>query len=97
MARISYSGRALGDLERISDSLADDGEEAQLHVLDLIDEAITILARHPLIGRPAEHDMRELVISQGATGYVALYGYEVELDVVLILALRHQREAGFHT
>jgi hypothetical protein len=33
--------------------------------LDLIDEAITILARHPFIGRQAEHDMRELVISQG--------------------------------
>lgn len=95
MARISYASRALADLERISDFLSDRGEDAQLAVLDLIDEAITLLARHPLIGRQAEHDMRELVISQGDTGYVALYSYEIEYDAVLILAVRHQREAGF--
>ena len=96
MARISYASRALTDLERISDFLSDEGLEAQLEALDLIDEAITILARHPFIGRQAEHDMRELVISQGRTGYVALYSYESDSDAVLILAVRHQREAGFH-
>lgn len=96
MARISYASRALSDLERISDFLSDKGLETQLEALDLIDEAITILSRHPFIGRKAEHDMRELLISQGRTGYVALYSYEIDSDVVLILAVRHQREAGFH-
>ena len=96
MARISYASQALSDLERISDFLSDKGLEAQLEALDLIDEAVTILSRHPLIGRKAEHDMRELLISQGRTGYVALYSYEIDSDVVLILAVRHQREAGFH-
>jgi addiction module RelE/StbE family toxin len=96
MARVSYAGRALSDLERISDFLSDEGHATQLEALDLIDEAINILVRHPLIGRQAEHDMRELVISQGRTGYVALYSYEAEDDAVLILAVRHQREAGFH-
>jgi len=96
MARISYAGRARSDLERISDFLSDHGVDVQLEALDLIDEAISILAKHPFIGRQAEHDMRELVISQGRTGYVALYSYEVDSDAVLILAVRHQREAGFH-
>lgn len=96
MAGISYSSRALSDLERISDFLSDEGLEAQLEALDLIDEAITILVRHPLIGRQAEHEMRELVISQGRTGYVALYSHEIASDAILILAVRHQREAGFH-
>lgn len=96
MARISYSSRALSDLERISDFLSEEGPKAQLEALDLIDEAITILARHPLIGRQAEHEMRELVISQGRTGYVALYSYEIASNAILILAVRHQREAGFH-
>ena len=96
MARISYAGRALSDLEQISDFLSDHGVDVQLEALDLIDEAISILAKHPFIGRQAEHDMRELVISQGRTGYVALYSYEVDSDAVLILAVRHQREAGFH-
>jgi addiction module RelE/StbE family toxin len=96
MARISYSSRALADLEQISDFLSDQGLDAQLETLDLIDEAIALLGRHPLIGRRAEHDMRELVISQGRTGYVALYSHEVESDAILVLAVRHQREAGFH-
>jgi plasmid stabilization system protein ParE len=97
MARISYASRALADLERISDFLSDQGPEAQLEALDLIDEAITILARHPLIGHQAEHDMRELLISLGKTGHVALYSYEIDSDAVSILAVRHQREAGFHS
>ena len=94
MARISYASRALSDLERISDFLAQDGMDAQLATLDLIDEAVTVLARHPLIGRLGEPDLRELVISQGKTGYIALYSYEAEQDAVLVLAIRHQREAG---
>jgi len=39
--------------------------------------------------------MRELVISSGATGFVALYRHRPVLDRVEILAVRHQREAGF--
>ena len=37
----------------------------------------------------------ELVISRGKTGYVALYRYDEARDIVFVLALRHQREAGF--
>ena len=96
MARISYSSRALTDLERISDFLAPEGPAAQLEALDLIDEAVDVLVRHPLIGRLAEHDLRELVISHAKTGYIALYSYETEQDAVLIFAIRHQREVGFY-
>jgi hypothetical protein len=35
------------------------------------------------------------VISRGRTGYLALYSFEATHDVALILALRHQREAGY--
>jgi addiction module RelE/StbE family toxin len=95
MAGISYSSQALADLERISDFLSENGSSAQLEALDLIDEAITILARHPFVGRRAESGLRELVISQGKTGYVALYCYEADHDAILVLAIRHPREAGF--
>jgi plasmid stabilization system protein ParE len=59
------------------------------------EQAVAVLMRHPLIGRPVEFDLRELVISRGRTGYVALYSFEEERDAVLILAIRHQREAGY--
>jgi addiction module RelE/StbE family toxin len=95
MAQIIYSGQALSDLERISEFLAEDSPALALETLDLIDEAIAILERHPLIGRMAESHLRELIISQGRTGYVALYSYDQFDDVLLILAIRHQREAGF--
>jgi plasmid stabilization system protein ParE len=39
--------------------------------------------------------LRELVISRGRTGYVALYSFEEDQDAVLVLAIRHQREAGY--
>jgi plasmid stabilization system protein ParE len=53
------------------------------------------LGQHPLIGRAVESGCRELVISRGRSGYVALYRYDEARDDVLILAIRHQREAGY--
>lgn len=95
MARLSYSARAFADLERLTDFLMESDPAAAGETIDLITEAVTILQRHPLIGRPVEAGLRELVISRGRTGYVALYSHEPEHDAVLILAIRHQREAGY--
>lgn len=95
MARLSYSLRSLADLERLTDFLRESDPAAALATVDLITEAMQILANHPLVGRPVEDDVRELVISRGKSGYLALYGYEVAHDAVLILAVRHQREAGY--
>jgi plasmid stabilization system protein ParE len=95
LAKLSYSGRALADLERLTDFLIESDPRAALETVGLIEEAVGLLARHPLIGRPVEHPLRELVISRGRTGYVALYSFEEAQDAVLILAIRHQREAGY--
>ena len=53
------------------------------------------LKHHPFIGRPKNHGLHELVISRGSTGYLALYRYDEALGRALILAVRHQREAGY--
>ncbi len=95
MARLSYSGRALADLERLTQFLIGIDPAAAAETVGLIAEAVELLIRHPLIGHPVEHPLRELVISRGRTGYVALYSFEEAQDAVLILAIRHQREAGF--
>lgn len=68
---------------------------AAAETVDLIAEAVELLRRHPLVGRPAEHGLRELVISRDQTGYLALYSFDEQDDAVLILAIRHQREAGY--
>jgi plasmid stabilization system protein ParE len=55
-----------------------------------------VIQRHPLIGRAVECGLRELVISRGRSGYIALYGVEPIEDVILVLAIRHQRDVGFN-
>lgn len=95
MAQLIYSQRSLADLERLTEFLLEAEPVTALETIELILEAVQILGNHPSIGRPAEHDMRELVISRGRTGYVALYSYEEDHDTVLIFAIRHQREAGY--
>lgn len=95
MAQIKYSATALSNLERIADFLAPESEQSALDALELIEDAITMLVRHPLVGRPVEQHLRELVISQGRTGYIALYAYDSIQDMILVLAIRHQRQAGF--
>ncbi len=95
MARLSYSSGAFADLDRLTDFLLESDPVAAMATVELITEAVSILERHPLIGRTVESDIRELVISRGKTGYVALYSHVPEHDVVLILAIRHQREAGY--
>jgi plasmid stabilization system protein ParE len=95
LAKLVYSDRTLNDLERLAGFLLTSDTQAVLEPLELIEEAVAVLKRHPLMGRPVESDMRELVISRGRTGYVALYSLDAMHDAVLILAIRHQREAGY--
>lgn len=95
MARIIFSQIALADLEKLTDFLIEVDPLAVAETVDLIEEAIGVLKRHPLIGRQVESDLRELIISRGKTGYVAIYSYEADQDAILILAIRHQREAGY--
>ncbi|MBP7014789.1 MAG: type II toxin-antitoxin system RelE/ParE family toxin, partial [Steroidobacteraceae bacterium] len=57
--------------------------------------AFEVLADHPLLGRVAEDGRRELVLSRGKYGYIAKCRWLPAENVVLILAVRHQREAGY--
>ncbi|MFA5940488.1 MAG: type II toxin-antitoxin system RelE/ParE family toxin [Sinimarinibacterium sp.] len=95
MARVVYAERALADLGRLTDFLLQAEPAAALETVDLVTEAVRVLENHPLIGRSAEQGLRELVISRGKSGYIALYSYELEQDTVLVLSVRHQREAGY--
>lgn len=97
MAEVVYTRHAFADLERLADFLAESAPEAAIAAVDVIRDGIGILGRHPLIGRPCEDGLRELLISYGKSGYVALYSHEKPQDVVLVLAIRHQREAGYST
>ncbi len=95
MAQVIYSDEAFTDFERIIEFLLETSPSSASDIVASIQSAILILAEHPLIGRKRDLYRRELVISQGRLGYVAMYRYDLAYDVVRVLRIRHQREAGF--
>jgi plasmid stabilization system protein ParE len=95
MTDIEYSRNALDNITHLVDFLMEVDVLAASTTFEVIDDGIMLLKRHPEIGHPITNtNMRELVISRGKTGYVAIYEFIEALDTVLILAIRHQREAG---
>lgn len=92
---ILFHDEALADLERIFAFNLEIGPEWALGEIEKVRSAVMILEEHPRIGRPVVGEIRELVISVGKTGYVALYQYEEVAHLVRVLAVRHQREAGY--
>ena len=95
MTRWLVSLEAADRLEALVDFLVADMPEHAVQTVDLIMDALNILQDHPNIGRPLQLPLRELVISRGLTGYVALYEYDAQADVAVVLAIRHQRQAGY--
>jgi len=96
MTRWLLAPEAADDLERLADFLLETAPETAADTVDLILDALAILARHPRMGRPLPQGLRELVISRGRSGYLALYSYDEGADMALVLALRHQREQDYH-
>jgi plasmid stabilization system protein ParE len=75
--------------------LRNENPAAAIAASEAIRSAVAMLGAHPLLGKRVRGDIRELVISHGTTGYIALYRFLVPQDEVRILALRRQREIGF--
>jgi len=96
MTTWSLSLDAADDLDRLVDFLLQDWPESAVATVDLIVDALAVLTLHPKIGRPIAHGLRELVISRGKSGYLALYDYDELADTALVLAVRHQREQGYY-
>lgn len=95
VARIVYSANALANLERAFEFLRRDDPDIAGAAATAITTAVETLAQHPLIGRAVRGELRELVVSFGRTGYLALYRFLPLRDEVRILAIRHQRELDY--
>ena len=99
--RVRFTLMAQEDLQRLQEFLLhkSNGDftsaERALHA---IRAGITVLELSPFSCRKATSGntfLREVVISFGATGYVALFEIE-DARTVTVLAVRHQREDDFH-
>lgn len=96
MPQLIWSPAALRDVERLYKFLAEKNPDAARRAAKAIREGMQILRDQPVAGRPMEDmdpEFREWFITFGGSGYVALYRLDTETTV--ILAVRHQREAGY--
>ena len=96
MAALIWSPGALGDVQRLYRFLASKNPDAAKRAVKAIRNGVKILASHPAIGRPAEEmepEFREWMIDFGDSGYITLYRYDGV--TAIILAVRHQKEAGY--
>ena len=96
MSRLTLARRARHDLARLVEFLVERDPVAADATVDLIMDALLILENHPRIGRPTGHRLRELIIHRGRSGYIALYRVSRDEQDVEVLAIRHQRESGYH-
>jgi plasmid stabilization system protein ParE len=95
LAIVEITQRALVDLERLFDFIAAENPRRAREQLASVRRAFELLAEHPLLGRSAEEGRRELVLSRGRYGYIAKYRWLPAEDIILILTIRHQLEAGY--
>ncbi len=104
--QVRYTAAAEEDLQRLFDFLLEHDLATARRALDAIRKSMALLESFPFTCRKAQTGqlpgsmrnspfLRELVISFGASGYVALF--EIENDtLVTVLAVRHQRESDYH-
>lgn len=101
---VQFSAAADEDLQRLFDFILQRELESPVGDLDIperalqaIKEGIGFLRRSPFACRKvgASPFIRELVITFGRSGYVALYEI-VDDSTIIIGAIRHQREDDYH-
>jgi plasmid stabilization system protein ParE len=96
MPQLKWSQAALRDVAQLHDFLAPKSRDAARRAVGAIRQGVQALGKHPEIGRPVDElppEFREWVIEFGSGAYLALYRYNGK--EVVILAVRHGREAGY--
>ncbi|ARU32446.1 plasmid stabilization protein [Sulfuriferula sp. AH1] len=94
---VRFTPAAAKDLQRLFDFLAVQDVKAARRARTAIAKGLEFLRMFPFSCRKAspEHPLlRELIISFGTNGYVALFEIE-DSRTVTVLAIRHQREEDF--
>ena len=96
MPRIEWTERAKRDVERLHGFLGPKNRMAAKNAVKAIRRGIKMLGKHPQTGRPVDElplEFREWIVEFGSGAYVVLYQFDGKH--VVILAIRHGREAGY--
>ena len=96
MPQLIWSPAALRDVERLHRFLVVKNPVAARGAVKAIRQGMRILEAQPAAGRPVpdmDPEFREWFINFGGSGYIALY--RLDGSTAIVLAVRHQREAGY--
>ena len=96
--KVRYTLAAKEDLKRLFAFLAKQDPQAAKRARNTIANSIQLLQQFPFTCRKAVPEnslLRELVISFGGAGYVALFEID-DNETVTIIAVRHQREDDYY-
>jgi plasmid stabilization system protein ParE len=96
MPQVIFAPAAIRDLQRLRDFVRPKSADAARRAGEAIRHGVQALGAHPRMGRLVEdlpQQYREWPIDFGDSGYVARYRFDG--NGVTILAVRHQREAGY--
>ena len=95
MIQIEFAQGVSEDLARTALHLLNHDVALAGERLDQIELGLRVLQHHPMIGRRFVGQHRELVLGHDSHGHVAKYRYLPERQMVLITALRAQRQRGY--
>lgn len=96
MPQVKFAPAAIRDLQRLREFLRPKSADAARRAGEVIRQGVQILSAHPRLGRMIDdlpEQFREWPIDFGDSGYVVRY--RITDDAVTILAIRHQKEAGY--
>jgi plasmid stabilization system protein ParE len=96
MSQVKFAPAAIRDLQRLCEFLRPKSADAARRAGEVIRQGVQILSAHPRLGRIIDdlpEQFREWPIDFGDSGYVVRY--RISDDAVTILAIRHQKEAGY--
>jgi plasmid stabilization system protein ParE len=94
MPHVIYSESSLRDLGRLHDFLVDKSPSAARRAIRTVLKGLRLLEQQPGIGRQVEDlppEFREWIIHFGSGAYIVRYQYSA--DSVVVIAIRHSREA----
>lgn len=96
MPQVIFAPAAIRDLQRLRDFLRPKNPDAARRAGEAIRQGVKILGAQPRLGRMVDDlpdQFREWLVDFGDSGYVIRY--HINGDAVTILAIRHQKEAGY--
>ena len=95
MPQIIYTDEFINDFERLYTFLAEKNPSAAQNLAALLEEKLDLLITIPK-AFSFWGEFRLYLLQFGSSGYAILYDYNEELDMVIVLRIKHQKEVGFN-